>query len=322
MSQDATSAHLIGSRTDLTPHNITQVKKKLEDADQSFGLRLAEAWRWLLVPDQVDPNDTAITWESVTMPGASAGRIDPLAERAGNKLKQNGQIYAEMGGSILKLHLDRVLMQDKNHLCVRTLADWFAQYHYLPRLTNQQVLADSVRDGVGLLTWTTDSFAYADRYDEEKDRYVGLVAGTPNAHVRLDGNSVLVKPDVAKKQLDAEQAAADSSTTATSSGSDGQNEVDSGITGNVTGSTEAVVTATLPTHFNARVHLASMRPLPDAQKIIENVVQHLAGTQGAEVELSLSISANHKDGFNDSVKRTVLENCRTLKFDHSEFHNG
>jgi len=74
--------------------------------------------------------------------------------------------------------------------------------------------------------------------------------------------------------------------------------------------------------FNARVHLASMRPLPDAQKIMENVVQHLAGTQGAEVELSLSISANHKDGFNDSVKRTVLEHCRTLRFDHSEFHNG
>jgi hypothetical protein len=56
-------------------------------------------------------------------------------------------------------------------------------------------------------------------------------------------------------------------------------------------------------NFNARVHLASMRPLPDAQKINENVVQHLAGTQGAEVELSLSVSANHKDGFNDSVMR-------------------
>lgn len=319
MSQDATSAHLIGSRTDLTPHNITQVKKKLEDMDQSFGLRLAEAWRWLLVPDQVDPNDTAITWESVTMPGASAGRIDPLAERAGNKLKQNGQIYAEMGGSILKLHLDRVLMQDKNHLCVRTLADWFAQYHYLPRLTNQQVLADSVRDGVGLLTWTTDSFAYADRYDEEKDRYVGLVAGTPNAHVRLDGNSVLVKPDVAKVQLDAEKQNVETVVTPTGRGEG--NGPGTGPTGGGGGSTGTDVPV-LPTHFNARVHLASMRPLPDAQKIIENVVQHLAGTQEAEVELSLSISENHKDGFNDSVKRTVLENCRTLKFDHSEFHNG
>ena len=46
------------------------------------------------------------------------------------------------------------------------------------------------------------------------------------------------------------------------------------------------------------------------------------GTQGAKVELMLSIAAEHEDGFNDSVQRTVKENCRTLKFDLSEFHDG
>ena len=302
----------------LTPHNVAQVKKKFEDAEQSFRLRLAEAWRWLLVPDQAEPGDSTLSWESLTLPGASAGRIDPLAIRAGNKLQQNGQIYAEMGGAILRLHLDRVLMQEKDHLCVRTLADWFAQYHYLPRLTNQTVLANSIRDGLKMITWTSDSFAYADRYDEDKDRYVGLVAGAVDVQVRLDGNSVLVKSEVAKTQLEKDDKGL---VPVTGDGADSANGHGEGTDGGERGNGGGTVAAILPTHFNARVHLKAQRPLPDAQKVVEHVVQHLVGTQGADVELTLSISAKHEEGFNDAVKRTVLENCRTLSFDHSEFHN-
>jgi hypothetical protein len=55
----------------------------------------------------------------------------------------------------------------------------------------------------GLLTWETEAFAYADGYDESSDRYVGLRGGT---HVMLDhqASGLLVKPDVARRQIDAE----------------------------------------------------------------------------------------------------------------------
>ena len=42
----------------------------------------------------------------------------------------------------------------------------FARYLYLPRLAGPEVLIQAIRDGVALLTWQSDSFAYAESYDE------------------------------------------------------------------------------------------------------------------------------------------------------------
>ena len=52
----------------------------------------------------------------------------------------------------------------------------------------------------------------------------------------------------------------------------------------------------------------------DAGRIAEEVVQHLVGLLGAEVEVTLEIHADIPDGAPDSVVRTVTENCHTLRF--------
>ena len=39
------------------------------------------------------------------------------------------------------------------------------------------MLLGAVRDGLGLLTWEQDSFAYADSFDEAAGRYRGLRGG-------------------------------------------------------------------------------------------------------------------------------------------------
>jgi hypothetical protein len=55
----------------------------------------------------------------------------------------------------------------------------------------------------------------------------------------------------------------------------------------------------------------------DAGKIADEVVQHLNGLVGANVEITLEIAADIPQGAPDQVVRTVTENCRTLKFrDH------
>lgn len=47
----------------------------------------------------------------------------------------------------------------------------------LPRLKDSDVLLGAVRDGIGRLTWQSRSFAYAEKYDEQKKQYTGLQAG-------------------------------------------------------------------------------------------------------------------------------------------------
>jgi hypothetical protein len=75
-----------------------------------------------------------------------------------------------------------------------------SQYLYLPRLLNSAVLLDAVRSGVALLTWSPDWFGYASAFSEDTGRYSGLVGGQ-HAAVVLDATSVVVKPDVASKQM-------------------------------------------------------------------------------------------------------------------------
>lgn len=65
-----------------------------------------------------------------------------------------------------------------------------------------EVLAQAIRDGVALLTWRMDTFSYAESFDEAAGRYRGLQGGQ-RVNVSADSPGLLVKPDVASKQLDA-----------------------------------------------------------------------------------------------------------------------
>ncbi len=44
------------------------------------------------------------------------------------------------------------------------------------------------------------------------------------------------------------------------------------------------------------------------------VVQHLNALPGAEVDVSVEISATVRDGVSETARRIVDENCRTLRF--------
>ena len=65
----------------------------------------------------------------------------------------------------------------------------------------------AVRDGVALITWNQDSFAYAESFDETAARYRGLRAGMQVNIVDQDSPGLLVKADVARRQMDAEAVA-------------------------------------------------------------------------------------------------------------------
>jgi len=106
------------------------------------------------------------------------------------------------------------------------LVDDFAKYLYLPRVKNAQVILDAIQDGVGRLTWSQDTFAYADYYDATADRYRGLDAGR-RPTVQMNANSV--KPEVAAAQIQKNSAPA--TTTGTDSGISETAGAGSGTTG-------------------------------------------------------------------------------------------
>ncbi len=52
----------------------------------------------------------------------------------------------------------------------------------------------------------------------------------------------------------------------------------------------------------------------DAARIAEEIVQHLTGLVGSNVEITIEIQADLAAGAGDKLVRDVTENCRTLRF--------
>ncbi|MGH9183630.1 MAG: hypothetical protein ACRDZ9_07490 [Acidimicrobiales bacterium] len=176
------------------------------------------------------------------------------------------------------------------------------------------MLIDAVRQGVALLSWSTDTFAYASAVDQASGRFSGLVAGEHPAVV-LDAESVVVKPAAAAGQMDEVRAAAAAAFEArqVAGGTEATApRVDAG------GTTAEPAGPAAKTRFYGRVSVQPVRMLRDLGDIADAIVAQL-GRADAEVAITVEIEASAKDGFDDDVRRTVSENARTLKFEAHEF---
>ncbi|TAK54308.1 MAG: ATP-binding protein [Gammaproteobacteria bacterium] len=284
----------------LDPHQLRQAETQKQAADGTVTARLPETFQWLLVPEQRNPQ-APTTWQAVRLSGT-----DALAVRASRRLRSDESLVTSLGSTILRKHLDDVPLWRGDHVAARQLIEDFARYLYLPRLAGPGVLLQAIRDGIALLTWQTDTFAYAESFDEGSGRYRGLRSGLV-VGVSEDDAGHLVKPEVARRQMDAEAPAA---------AEPGRGA--SPLAGPGSGSAPALLVPPAPEvrlrRFHGTVDLDSLRVGRDASRIADEVISHLAGQPGAEVTVTLEIEARLPGGASDQLVRTVLENSRTLRF--------
>lgn len=310
------------STLNLDPFQTRQAETKRKSADEAVDLRIAEAYQWLLVPGQPDPKGD-VDWTDLKLQGQ-----DSLATRAAKKLKNEESLLIQMGAVRLRTELDRIPLWTGSHVSIKQLAEYMARYLYLPRLRDEQVLIAAIQEGVSSLMWQDESFAYAETWDEQRKRYQGLKCGT-SIRVIVDERTLLVKPEAAAMQIakdrEAAAAAAAAQAATEAGGSTGSN---TGTAGASAGSGSANlplpgtgrVTPPSPpsppklTRFHGSAQLDALRMGRDASRIAEEVIQHLTGLLGAEVEITLEIQAKLPDGASDKLVRDVTENCRTLKF--------
>jgi hypothetical protein len=155
-------------------------------------------------------------------------------------------------------------------------------------------------------------WAFADSFDDAAGRYKGLRGGQLVTLADAHAPGLVVKPDVASRQMDAERAAPPSGglpgtppgggtgTTSTSPG--------------VTPPGDSRPAAAKPKRFHGTAVLDTTRVGRDASLIADEVIAHLAGLVGATVTVTIEVEAEMPDGTPDHVVRTVTENSRTLKF--------
>jgi predicted AAA+ superfamily ATPase len=289
-------------RLNLTQSDSALAKAKLAESNETMKTRLKEAWCYLHYPAQ-ESAQADVEWVSGKIPAQ-----DGLLARASKKLVAEEGLLTELGPTRLDRDLQKYIWNGKPHLSLKDLREYLNRYIYLPRLKNQEVLIKAVQASVsGMIP---GPFAYAERWDEKSDIYLGLaIERAANAAVVIDSDSVIVKPAVAEAHRPAP----------VQPGSGGGTEVPGEKTPETgtqpTGGTPQPPPAERkPTRFTGSVMISSERPAREIHQIVEAIVEQLTTIPGSSVKLKLEIDAEVPSGLDRAKVRTLVENANTLGF--------
>jgi hypothetical protein len=274
-------------------------------------LRLRSAYNWLLIPVQPDPLG-AIEFQASRISGD-----DNFYDRAARKLRNDGLLIYEWSPDILRMELDRYIWSEERgwEVGLKQLWEYLAQYCYLPRLFDHEVLVKAVKDGVGRLD---APLAYSTGKSEQ-GHHTGLVFRSLGS-IYFDDTSILVHPDhvVVKEEpelcprckrplLECICEAPPKLCPKC------QNPIDECTCGEP---------PKVLSRYYGRVEIDPQRANKDMGLVVEEVIERLTSQIGCEVEITLEISAKRPEGFDESTIRTISENSRTLKFEHYGFEEG
>jgi hypothetical protein len=290
-------------RLNLTQSDSALAKAKLAEGDETLKTRLKEAWCYLLYPVQ-ESAQADLEWTS-----AKVQAQDGLLARASKKLVSDEGLLPELGPARLDRELQKYIWNGKDHLFLKDLWEYMNRYTYLPRVKNRSVLAKAVQSAVsGMLP---GPFAYADRWDETKNTYVGLaISGPSQVQVVIDSDSVIIKPEVGetyRPKLKEEPA---------DPGGEDPKKLDgpAPTPGSNPGGEPAPTPEKKPTRFVGTVMISADRPARDIHQIVEAIIEQLTTLPGSDVSLKLEIDAEVPSGLDRAKVRTLIENATTLGF--------
>jgi predicted AAA+ superfamily ATPase len=284
----------------LTQGQATDARDKAKSNRESALKAVRAAWSHIFYPVKSDVPGTPFELEQSLISSRERAAIPVTVY---DKAKADGVILEKLGTERLWLALKPIWPDDRAHLPISEIADWFAAYVYLPKLRDRVVLEGSLRDAVAKLD---PQFGYADSYDDATGKYRKLIwAGTPPDVPA--STAILVRESEAKKQL----SEAPSGSSATSPGPRTQ-----GTTPGQPGSESesAPTKPTKPRRFYGSVEIDMVRPVKAFDAILNAVVMELQRTPDAKVKLTLEVEAQSAEGFSESDVGVVRDNARQLKF--------
>ncbi|MAT52642.1 MAG: hypothetical protein CMK32_15795 [Porticoccaceae bacterium] len=300
--------------------HLNQAKRNRDGAEQSLSQLVRETYKWLIAPvEEFVKSKPVLNWEVVSVSPTAPSLIQAIEER----LREEEWMIYEWS----PIHLRNILSQwylKSDAKDVGALKVWqdCCHYLYLPRLVNDSVFRNAINQGVE----AEDFFAFAS--GKEGDRYLGFTFGRGSI-ATLDESSLLIDREAAVAYR--ESTAQPPQTTPHLGGMGGEpkgstapvGQSGSTVTPQPTpgsiGATRAPLSAATKKQFYATISLDPVRAKMDFATIIDEVVQQFTSKLGVNVKISVEIEATSQDGFNESMQRTVKENCNVLRFNSAEF---
>lgn len=284
-----------------------QAEKELKSAEDALPRVVRECYKWLLCPMQDTPTDLK--------PGVEAFALNTTGGSVGSEIERvcadNELVITTWSPIHLRTKLRELYWKDGQ--VAANAAGFFEdtlRYLYMPRLKSRDVLAQAIRTGAA----SEDFFGTA--YGEADGRFEGFSLG--GGDVVFDDTLLLIEPQAAKSYEAANRPEATSipEVPATPSGvaeAKGTFFVPDGASP----AAGPVATPASPASAKPKAFFGSAEVPPATAKmrlvqIAEEIVSVLTSDPNAAVRLVVEISAEFPDGANESLKRAVSENARSL----------
>jgi hypothetical protein len=287
----------------LTKGQIENAKEKAKAARDGARRAVRSAWSHVLYGVKTDETEPGKAFDLEHLYLTAKDR-EAVPTAVYEKARADDKIWEKIGPGNLWSHLSPLWPEERPHLPISELVEWFSSYLYLPKLRDRVVLESSIRDGVAKFDFL---FAYADRFDEASKGYEGLSFAKAPPEI-FPASAVLVRAEIARSSV--------SSATVESppSGPSRHNVPSSTGLGEKTTQRGETTSDTKPRRFFGVVEIDMSRPVKSFDTILNAVVMELQRTNGAKVTLTLEIEAEAPAGFDETDVGVVRDNTKQLKF--------
>jgi len=268
--------------------------------EKSLSAAISDCYTWLLDPSQAE-GDTPVELNEIRVASGSG-----LLIRAGKKLADAERLLIQYAGVRLQLTLSDPkfagLWDVNGGLKISALHETFLRYVYMPRLRGPEVLDSAIAESVsGMLL--DSGFGYSEGWDASGAKWLGVKHGPGTFPSRHGG--YLLKPDLAKSLLMPMDNTA--------------SQVESAAEGSQAIRPSSSEEKARFTSYRAKFATSAENFSRLGTDVGLEVLPHLVGTTGAEVQIRIEIIASTPNGFAEKTIKTVAQNATELKADESEF---
>jgi len=286
-------------KLNLDLYQAKQAQRHTDSAEQTLRHMVRDTYKWLICPtEEFDDGQPKLRWESLAVSTTAQNLIDEIEQ----KLYEEEWLITKWSPIHLKAMLDQwYFKEDVDEISVLKVWEDSCNYLYLPRLLNDHVLSNTISQGLD----SEDFFGYAS--GKEDDKYLGFIFG----------QGTLVNIDVASLLIDREAATAyrEKITPVPPP----TPPVDPPVDPPDKPPIPPVPGVAEKKQFYATTNLDPVKAKMDFATIVDEVVEQFTSKIGVKVKISVEIQAKSVRGFDESLQRSVKENCNHLKFKNSEF---
>ena len=289
-------------KLNLDLYQAKQARRHAKSAEETLGHMVRDTYKWLICPtEEFDSGQPKLRWEPIAVSTSAQNLIDEIEQ----KLYEEEWLITKWSPIHLKAMLEQWYFKD-NTKDISVLKVWHdsCNYLYLPRLLNDRVLSDTISQGLD----SQDFYGYSNGKEEEK--YLGFIFGQ-GAIINIDDSALLIERETAtayKEKIEIPVPPVDPPPGP---------PVDTPPVPPVDPPPRTGVAE--KRQFYATTNLDPVKAKMDFATIVDEVVEQFTSKIGVNVKISVEIQAKSVRGFDESLQRSVKENCNHLKFNNSEF---